>query len=219
MKGRWYKISFSISVAGCATASTTAKTAEATDQTTSRYLLEINRSNNQSSDRSNFAVDRFDYSVHCTSITGINFFWVSDWWFFEISGRKTTASVTFPISRLAVVFRSMSKKTTDLKLKKNVALAIDLLWAMSSKSLTTNFNRSRYQSFEWFISHRNRSVVLSVVRAVAQLTKDTTSTNCVDGNRKRLSWNAHEIILYIYPISRHEFILDFMEHALRWRYS
>ena len=30
-------------LAGCATASTTAKTAEATDQTTGRYLLEIDR--------------------------------------------------------------------------------------------------------------------------------------------------------------------------------
>ena len=35
-----------------------------------------------------------------------------------ISDRKTTASATFPINRLAVVFRSMSKKTTDLKLEK-----------------------------------------------------------------------------------------------------
>ena len=32
-------------LAGCATASTTAKTAEATEQTTGRYLLEIDRSN------------------------------------------------------------------------------------------------------------------------------------------------------------------------------
>ena len=38
-------------LAGCATASTTAKTAEATVQTTGRYLLEIDRSNDQSSDR------------------------------------------------------------------------------------------------------------------------------------------------------------------------
>ena len=38
-------------LAGCATASTTEKTAEATDQTTSRYLLESDRSNDQSSDR------------------------------------------------------------------------------------------------------------------------------------------------------------------------
>ena len=38
-------------LAGCATASTTAKTAEATEQTTGRYLLEIDRSNDQSSDR------------------------------------------------------------------------------------------------------------------------------------------------------------------------
>ena len=35
------------SLAGCATA----KTAEATEQTTGRYLLEIDRSNDQSSDR------------------------------------------------------------------------------------------------------------------------------------------------------------------------
>ena len=82
-----------------------------------------------------------------------------------------TPSATFPISRFAVVFRSMSKKATDLKLKKNVFLAIDLLWAMSSKGLTANFNRSRYRSFEWFISHRKRPVVLSVVREVAQLTR------------------------------------------------
>ena len=61
-------------LAGSATASTTAKTAEATDQTTGRYLLEIDRSNDQSSDRSNFAVDRFYYSAHCTSIAGMNFF-------------------------------------------------------------------------------------------------------------------------------------------------
>ena len=39
------------SLAGCATASTTAKTAKATEQTTGRYLLEIDRSNDQSSDR------------------------------------------------------------------------------------------------------------------------------------------------------------------------
>ena len=38
-----------------------------------------------------------------------------------------TPSATFPISRFAVVFQSMSKKATDLKLKKNVVLAIDLL--------------------------------------------------------------------------------------------
>ena len=34
-------------LAGCATASTTAKTAEATERTTGRYLLEIDRSNDQ----------------------------------------------------------------------------------------------------------------------------------------------------------------------------
>ena len=83
-----------------------------------------------------------------------------------------TPSATFPISRFAVVFRSMSKNATNLKLKKNVVLAIDLLWALSSKGLTANFNRSRYRSFEWFISHRKRPVVLSVVRAVAQLTRE-----------------------------------------------
>ena len=159
------------SLAGCATASTTSKTAKATDQRTVRYLLEIDRLNDQSSDRSNFAVDRFYYSAPCTLIAGINFCWVSDWSFLKISDRKTTASATFPISRLAVVFRSMSKKTTDLKLKKNVVLAIDLLWVMSSKGLTANVNRSRYRSFEWFISHRKRPVVLSVVRAVAHLTR------------------------------------------------
>ena len=60
-------------LAGCATASTSAKIAEATDQTTSRYLLEIDRSNDQSSDRSNFAVDRLYYSAHCTSIAGMTF--------------------------------------------------------------------------------------------------------------------------------------------------
>ena len=38
-------------LAVCATASTTANTAEATEQTTGRYLLEIDRSNDQSSDR------------------------------------------------------------------------------------------------------------------------------------------------------------------------
>ena len=38
---------------------------------------------------------------------------------------------------------------------------------MSSKGLTANFNRS----FEWLISHRKRPVILSVVRAVAQLTR------------------------------------------------
>ena len=38
---------------------------------------------------------------------------------------------------------------------------------MSLKGLTANFNRS----FEWFNSHRKRPVILSVVRAVAQLTK------------------------------------------------
>ena len=66
-----------------------------------------------------------------------------------------TPSATYPISRFTVVFRSMSKKATDLKLKKIVVLAIDLLWAMSSKGLIANFNRSRYRSFEWFISHRS----------------------------------------------------------------
>ena len=67
-------INLSRTLAGCATASTTAKTAEATEQTTGRYLLEIDRSNDQSSDRSNFAVDRFYNSAHCTSIAGINYF-------------------------------------------------------------------------------------------------------------------------------------------------
>ena len=38
-------------LAGCATASMTEKTAEATEQTTGRYVLEIDRSNDQSSDR------------------------------------------------------------------------------------------------------------------------------------------------------------------------
>ena len=62
------------SLAGCATASTTAKTAEAIDQMTGRYLLEIDRSNDQSSDRSNFAADHFYNSAHCTSIARMTFF-------------------------------------------------------------------------------------------------------------------------------------------------
>ena len=70
----YFVISERATLAGCATARPTAKTVEATDQTTGRYLLEIDRSNDQSSDRSNFAVDRYDYSAHCTSIAGINFF-------------------------------------------------------------------------------------------------------------------------------------------------
>ena len=52
----------------------TAKTVEATDRTTGRYLLEIDRWNDQSSDRSNFAVNRFYNSAHCTSIARMTFF-------------------------------------------------------------------------------------------------------------------------------------------------
>ena len=63
-----------LALAGCATASMIAQTAEATDQTTGRYLLEIDRSNDQSSDRTNFAVHRFYFSAHCTSIAGMTFF-------------------------------------------------------------------------------------------------------------------------------------------------
>ena len=43
---------------------------------------------------------------------------------------------------------------------------------MSFNSLTANLNRSSYSSFAWFISHRKRPVILSVVRAVAQLTRE-----------------------------------------------
>ena len=43
-------------LAGCTTAITTT---EVTDQTTGRYLLEIDHSNYQLSERSNFAVDHF----------------------------------------------------------------------------------------------------------------------------------------------------------------
>ena len=39
---------------------------------------------------------------------------------------------------------------------------------------------SCYRSFEWFISHRNRTVVLSVVRAVAQLTRDARSWHPIE---------------------------------------
>ena len=57
-------------LAGCATVSTAAKNAEATDQTIGRYLLEIDCSN----DRSNFVVDCFYNSANCTSIARMTFF-------------------------------------------------------------------------------------------------------------------------------------------------
>ena len=71
-------LAYVASLAGCATTSTTAKTAEMTDQTTGRYLLEFDRSKDQSSDRSNFVVDRFNNSAHFTSIASMTFFRVSD---------------------------------------------------------------------------------------------------------------------------------------------
>ena len=70
----WGVFRLPTTLAGCATASTTAKTAEATDQKTSRYLLEIECSNDQSSDRSNFAVDRFCNSANCASMARMTFF-------------------------------------------------------------------------------------------------------------------------------------------------
>ena len=68
-----------ITLAGCATAGTTMKTAEATDQTTGRYLFEIDRSNDQSSHWSNFAVERFYNFAHYTSnarMTFLSFRWL-----------------------------------------------------------------------------------------------------------------------------------------------
>ena len=55
---------------------------------------------------------------------------------------------------------------------------------MSSKGLTANFNRSCYRSFEWLISHRKRPVILSVVRAVAQLTRDNINRYPTDLKRE-----------------------------------
>ena len=49
------------------------ETAEATDQTNGHYLLEIDRSNDHSTDRRNFSVDRFYNFGRCTSIARITF--------------------------------------------------------------------------------------------------------------------------------------------------
>ena len=84
---------------------------------------------------------------------------------------KRPRVLPFRLGVLQSFFGQWVKKRPIENWKKNIVLAIDLLWAMSSKGLTANFNPSRYRSFEWFISHIKRPVVLSVVRAVAQFTR------------------------------------------------
>ena len=72
--GEYKTVNSKLSIASCATASTTAKTVEMTDQTAGRYLLEIDRSNDQSSDQSISAVDRFYNSAQCTLNARMSFF-------------------------------------------------------------------------------------------------------------------------------------------------
>ena len=117
----------------------------------------------QLSDRSNFAVDRFYDSVHCTSIAKMAFSWVPDWSFFKLVTAKRPLELPF---RLVISgrFAFNELKNDRSKIEKNVGLAIALGWAMSLKGLTANLDRS----FEWFISPRKRPIV----RAVAQLTRE-----------------------------------------------
>ena len=121
------------------------------------------RMNDQLSDRSNFAVDRFYDSVHCTSIAKMAFSWVPDWSFFKLVTAKRPLELPF---RLVISgrFAFNELKNDRSKIEKNVGLAIALGWAMSLKGLTANLDRS----FEWFISPRKRPIV----RAVAQLTRE-----------------------------------------------
>ena len=67
--GEYKTVNSKLSITSCATASTTAKTVEMTDQTAGRY-----RSNDQSSDQSISAVDRFYNSAQCTLNARMSFF-------------------------------------------------------------------------------------------------------------------------------------------------